>query len=310
MLFEELLDLWLDEKKMYIKRSTYAYYSFEVKNYIIPVLGTMNVDEIREEHIQEAVVCWQNRGMENGKPLKRSTVQNLVTLIKQVLKYAARKGIIHESFMEIHFVPQKNSEKKSKVFSLDDQNRLVHAVLSDLDYRSFGILLCINSGLRIGEVCALKWEDIDMQQGVLHVTKTIQRIYMKNSMPHTQVIISEPKTISSIRDIPLSHKILEIIKKLPDVNPKGYILSNTDNFVEPRTFRKFYMAFLQRENITPLNFHCLRHTFATRCIESGADYKSVSETLGHTTINTTMNMYVHPRMEEKRKCVELICWGE
>lgn len=310
MLFEELLDLWLDEKKMYIKRSTFAYYSFEVKNYIEPVLGAMEADSIREEHIQAAVVCWQNKGMENGRPLKKSTVQNLVTLVKQVLKYAVRKGIIQESAMEIHFVPQPGVEKKNKVFTSEEQNRLVQAVLANLDYRSFGILLCMNSGLRIGELCALKWEDIDVTQGILHVTKTIQRIYMQNSQPHTQVIISEPKTASSLRDIPLSHKILEIIEMFPDINPSGYLLSNSDNFVEPRTFRKYYMAFLQRLNITQLNFHCLRHTFATRCIESGADYKSVSEILGHTTINTTMNMYVHPQMEEKRKCVEMICWGE
>lgn len=308
MLLEEILDLWLNEKRQYVKQSTYAHYNFEVENYIRPVLGKLDINEIREEDIQTAVFYWQNSGMDNGRPLKKSTVQNLVVLMKQVLKYAVRKGIIQESVMEIHFIPQANSKKKIQVFSIDEQNKIIRAVLSDLDYRSFGILLCINSGLRIGEICALKWEDIDTQKGVLHVTKTIQRIYLKNAMPHTQVIIGEPKTTSSIRDIPLSHKIMEIIQKLPNIDSNGYILSNNKDFIEPRTFRKFYTSFLKKKKITQLNFHCLRHTFATRCIENGADYKTVSEILGHTTINTTLNMYVHPQMEEKRKCVELICW--
>ncbi len=308
MLMEELSESWLEEKKQYIKQSTYAYYNFEVKNYILPVLGNMNVDCLREEHIQSAVFHWQNTGMENGRPLKKSTVKNLVALIKQILKYAVRKGIIRESIMEIHFLPQADGKRKNKVFTVDEQNEMIQAILSHLDYRSFGILLCINSGLRIGEVCALKWEDIDAKNGILHVTRTIQRIYMKNAMPHTRVIISEPKTASSMRDIPLSHKILEIIDELPELNPQGYILTNSQEFIEPRTFRKFYTSFLKEINITQLNFHCLRHTFATRCIEKGADYKSVSEILGHTTVNTTLNMYVHPQMEDKRKCVEMICW--
>jgi integrase len=308
MLFEEILIKWLNEKENYVKESTYAYYSFEVKNYIIPMLGKIQAEEIAEEHIQTAVLNWQRSGMENGKPLKKSTVQNLVMLIKQVLKYAVRKGFMDESLMEIHFMPQANNNKKKKVFSPGEQNQIIKAVLSRLDYRSFGILLCINSGLRIGEVCALKWEDIDRKEGILYVTKTLQRIYMRNTIPHTQIIISEPKTLSSIREIPLSNKILDIINLLPDLNPKGYILSNSEHYIEPRTFRKYYDSFLKRENIKQLNFHCLRHTFATRCIENGADYKSISEILGHTTINTTLNMYVHPQMEEKRKCVEMIRW--
>ena len=187
MLFEEILIKWLNEKENYVKESTYAYYSFEVKNYIIPMLGKIQAEEIAEEHIQTAVLNWQRSGMENGKPLKKSTVQNLVMLIKQVLKYAVRKGFMDESLMEIHFMPQANNNKKKKVFSPGEQNQIIKAVLSRLDYRSFGILLCINSGLRIGEVCALKWEDIDRKEGILYVTKTLQRIYML-SLIH----ISEP----------------------------------------------------------------------------------------------------------------------
>jgi len=310
MLFENILKMWLLEKKDYIKASTHAYYDFEVSNYIVPILGNLDIQEITESRIQKAVLLWQNKGMDNGKPLKKSTVQNIVMLIKQVLKYATRKGYIENSILEIHFVPQRNNSIRNKVFTQEEQDELIGALLADMSYKSFGILLCINSGLRIGEICALKWEDIDIEHQILHVNKTLQRIYKKNDTPSTQVIVSEPKTPSSIRDIPLSDNICSIIRSFSDVKKDGYILTNNDHHMEPRTFRKFYQTFLCDHHLHELNFHCLRHTFATRCIESGADYKTVSEILGHTTINTTLNMYVHPQMEEKRKCVNLIKWNK
>jgi len=161
--------------------------------------------------------------------------------------------------------------------------------------------------LRIGELCALRWEDFDFKNGVIHISKTLQRVYDPNSTPKTKIVISSPKTLTSNRDIPLSLKMTEFISKL-EINKMGYVLTNEDKYMEPRTFRKFYTHFLERHGIVTLNVHCLRHTFATRCIENGGDYKSVSEILGHTTINTTLNMYVHPQLEEKRKCVELIQW--
>lgn len=307
MLFSEVVEMWLKEKKNYIKESTYAYYSFEAKNYIIPVLGDKQVEEVTEELIQKSVLEWQNSGMNNGRPLKKSTVQNLVMLIKQVFKYAIKKQLMQEHFLEIHFIPQEGG-KALRVFSPEEQNKLIQAVLSHLTYKTFGILLSINSGLRIGELCALKWNDIDLENGMIHVSKTLQRIYMRDRMPRTQIIITAPKTETSIRDIPLSGRVCQLIKTFQDLKEDGYVLTNTKEFIEPRSFRKFYGDFLARYDIIPLHFHCLRHTFATRCIESGADYKSVSEILGHTTITTTLNMYVHPQMEEKRKCVEMINW--
>lgn len=307
MLFKEVLEMWLNEKKEYVKESTYAYYSFEVQNYVMPMLGNKTVQDITEEYIQGVVLYWQKEGMENGHPLKKSTVQNLVMLIKQVFRYAAKKKIIENVMLEIHFAPQTES-KRIQVFSQEEQNRLIQAVLEELSYKTFGILLCINSGLRIGELCALKWSDIDFSGRVIHIDKTLQRIYMQDASPRTQIIITSPKTATSIRDVPISNKVVEIIGQFRDINMEGYVLSNEEQYIEPRTFRKFYSDFLERHGIDMHHFHCLRHTFATRCIENGADYKSVSEILGHTTINTTLNMYVHPQMEEKRKCVELLRW--
>lgn len=307
MIFKEVLEMWLKEKRNYVKESTYSLYCFEVQNYILPMMGTRSIADITEEYIQNTVWYWQQNGMENGHPLKKSTVQNLVMLIKQIFRYAAKKRLIENGNFEIHFVPQANP-RQVQVFSQSEQNQLIQAVLEDFSFKSFGILLCINSGLRIGELCALKWNDIDFRKKIVHISKTLQRIYRQDAMPKTQIIITAPKTATSIRDVPLSDKVYDTIKNFPYINMEGYILSNGEHYVEPRVFRKFYTNFLKKHGIDMHHFHCLRHTFATRCIESGAEYKSVSDILGHATINTTLNMYVHPQMEEKRKCVELIRW--
>lgn len=307
MLFKEVLEMWLREKREYVKESTYAYYRFEVQHYIIPVMGDKAARDITEEYIQDVVLHWQKEGMENGHRLKKSTVQNLVMLIKQVFRYAAKKKLIEDGILEIHFAPETDN-KRVQVFSQAEQNRLIQAIREELSYKTFGILLCINSGLRIGELCALKWSDVDFSGRVIHIDKTLQRIYMQDASPRTQIIITSPKTATSIRDVPVSDKVYEIIGQLRDINMDGYVLSNEEQYIEPRTFRKFYSNFLARHEIDMHHFHCLRHTFATRCIENGADYKSLSEILGHTTINTTLNMYVHPQMDEKRKCVDLLQW--
>lgn len=308
MLFGEVAEMWLSEKRAYIKESTYAYYHFEMQNYIIPALGSMQVVDVTEECLQNMVLHWQRKGMKNGHPLKKSTVQNLVMLIKQVLKFAAKKKLIEECALEIHFAPQGDKKNKMQVFSKAEQYRLIQAILNELDYRTFGILLCINSGLRIGELCALKWSDIDVENKIIHITKTLQRVYARDTLPKTQIIITTPKTATSVREVPLSDKVCEVIGQLPNRCKAGYVLSNCERYIEPRTFRRFYTRFLREHDIDELHFHCLRHTFATQCIENGADYKSVSEILGHTTINTTLNMYVHPPMERKRECVDMLKW--
>lgn len=306
VLFERIIREWLAEKQNFIKYSTYTYYLFEAENYIIPRLGKLTTAEITEKNIQNTILYWQREGGKDHTPLKRSTVQNLVTIIKQCLRFAVKEGYMQECALDLHFIPAHYNRKK-QVFSQGEQAAIVKAVLDESSYRTLGILLCLNSGLRIGELCALRWEDFDFHNGIIHITKTLQRVYDPASTPKTKIVISSPKTTTSNREIPLSAKMMEVISKLK-IARDGYVLTNCRHYMEPRTFRKFYKSFLEKHEIMPLNFHCLRHTFATRCIENGGDYKSVSEILGHTTINTTLNMYVHPHLEEKRRCVDLIQW--
>lgn len=307
MIFQDVLEMWLNEKRKYIKESTYAHYRFEASNYVTPLLGNLQLEDVTEDRIQGVVLTWQEEGMENGRPLNKSTVQNLVTLVKQVLRYAVKKEYMKNTVIEIHFAPCY-MEKKQKVFNSIEQSQMIQAVLDNLNCKTFGILLCLNSGLRIGELCALKWGDIDVNNGLLRVTKTLQRIYRKNGQGKTEIIITAPKTPTSIREVPLSKRVLSIIYTFHPEPSNNYVLTDTEHYMEPRTFQRFFKKFLHENGIRELHFHCLRHTFATRCIEGGADCKTVSELLGHATITTTLNMYIHPQMEEKRKCVELVEW--
>lgn len=307
MQFAELAVKWIDEKKNYIKESTYALYQYEVTKYICPAIGSVELTEIDEQLLQEIVLRWQSE-KSNVQPLRKSMIQNLVILIKQIMKYGIKKGYLQQKELDIHYAPQPEKRRSRKILEETEQNRLICAILSGLTPETFGILLCMNSGLRIGEICALTWGDIDLDNQLLHVTKTLQRIYRKDGNPRSYVVITTPKTESSVRDVPISQKVCLLMQKVADMEPTHYILTNSKHYIEPRTFRKHYDSFLDTNGISHINFHSLRHTFATRCIEGGANYKAVSELLGHSTINTTLNMYVHPQMSEKRKCMEMICW--
>ncbi|NDO49572.1 site-specific integrase [Lachnospiraceae bacterium MD335] len=304
MNFEDLAREWFEDRRKYLKESTEAYYMFELQNYILPSIGEVDVNKINEEIIQTNVYQWQTKYNVHGRIIKKSTISNLVMLIRQIVKYGSKKGIIQPFNPEIYYLPETH-ENKIKTFTNEEQNMIIEAVLSDLSFKSFGILLSLNTGIRIGELCALYWSDIDNIQNIITIRNTLQRVYSKNANPKTQIIIGPPKTTGSARCIPLSRKLQEVIKKLPNINYSGHILTNNSLHMEPRTFRRFYKSFLLKHNIKYLNFHCLRHSFATRLIQNGADYKCVSELLGHTSINITLNMYVHPDLKQKRNCIEL-----
>ena len=192
------------------------------------------------------------------------------------------------------------------MLSLTNQRKLISFVSDNFTFRNLGIMLCLHSGMRIGEVCALQWKDIDIVQGVIYVRRTIERIYIiENDVRRTELVISTPKTQNSIREIPLSKELIRLLKPLKKVvNDTFYVLTNESNPTEPRTYRNYYKSVLDKLNIPHLKFHGLRHSFATRCIESQCDYKTVSVILGHANISTTLNLYVHPNFEQKKRCID------
>ena len=170
-------------------------------------------------------------------------------------------------------------------------------------------MICLYSGLRLGEICALRWSDLDPVQKVFHIRRTVQRIYNKNKDRPTEIVISTPKTQNSIRDIPIASNLWRILFQFSHQFEKNScIISDKDQaFFDPRTYQFRYKGYLSACGLKYRNFHALRHTFATRCIEKNIDIKSLSEILGHSSVNITLNRYVHSSIEQKRSQIEKLC---
>lgn len=306
--FKELAEEWIQFQKNFIKESTYCTYAIQMENHIIPLLGELKCSEITSDIVQNNMTKWVGNRLQENMPLSDKTVQDITVILKSCLNYGVRKDYISPQKIDIAVPATKKKNRSIQIYSIREQQTIVNGILSNLSSQSNGILISLYTGMRIGELCALKWSDIDLENRSITISKTLQRLYFKDTdgKNYTKISITSPKTPNSIREIPISLKLAQTLGKLYVNNPNAYILTNTEKYIEPRTYRNFYMRFLDNLDVRKLKFHSLRHTFATRCIESGADYKSVSEILGHSNISITMNLYVHPSIEQKRKCVELM----
>ena len=297
--FSKVAELWKADKKQYVKKSTYAAYSLLIYNHLVPDLGKKT--DIQETDVQGLV----NRKLDSG--LSQKTVKDILVVLKMILRFGAKYGHLEFHQIDVTF-PTEREKQDIEVLSVANQRKLMNYCQDNFTFLNLGILVCLNAGLRIGEVCALKWEDFDVAAGVIKVSKTIQRIYMVDGdKKSTELIVDSPKTKNSNREIPMTKELLSIVKPLKKVvRSDFYVLTNTANPTEPRTYRVYFNHLLQEVGLSRMRFHGLRHSFATRCIESKCDYKTVSVLLGHSNISTTLNLYVHPNMEQKKKCVEMM----
>lgn len=309
LLYKEWLTVWKKQKQGYVRESTLANYSTAITSHILPVLGERRITDITERCLQETALFWLHHGRCDGMGgLSERTVRNLVTIVKITLKAAAKEGHLPMYRYEIRY-PRSEQRKELCVLESGQQEILTEYLRTHPTYKNVGILLCLHTGVRIGELCGLRWEDLNMTERTMQIRRTVQRIsrHDKNGIGYTELLISEPKTACSNRTIPLSSVICPILAAIRPDDPSIYLLTGTKEPTEPRIYREYYQRLLERLGIAPIRFHGLRHTFATRLIENGADYKTVSELLGHASVNTTLNLYVHPHMEQKRKAVELLC---
>ena len=222
-----------------------------------------------------------------------------------VLRYGVKNGYMEHREIDVKF-PTERERKEVQVLSRNSQQRIMRYLKENFSYMNLGIYICLSAGLRIGEICALRWEDVDICSGLIRISKTIQRIYVKNGTDcHTEVIIDTPKTVHSMRVIPIARELQRLLSVHgKSVDGKCFVITGSPRPVEPRTYRNYYNKLMQELKMPKLKFHSLRHSFATRCIESRCDYKTVSALLGHSNISTTLNLYVHPDMEQKQRCVE------
>lgn len=307
ILYKDWIYDWLLDKKNYIKESTYANYSNAIFNHIIPKLGNYKLNALSNKLIQEYLLELSRNGKKNNSGgLSVKTIKDITIIIKGSIRKAINEGLINHIELSFNY-PKDESNKKIYVLTKNEQKKITDYCINNINSRNIGILISLYSGLRIGELCALKWEDIDFKKSLIIITKTVQRIYIKDKLESkSKIIITNPKTKNANREIPINKDFLEILKQVK-TNNRDYVISGNNKLIEPRTYRKYFDKVLKTIKINHINFHALRHTFATNCISLGIDYKTVSELIGHANVNITLNLYVHPRMSQKKKCINLIC---
>lgn len=295
MLLNHVIEEWLYLNQGRLKASTYQKYKSIFETHIKNEIGGYPVIYLTPVILKR----YADRKYENG--LKPQTVNSILTFIGGCLKYAnCQYGIAQTSIIYL-----KAPSKEMRVLSRDEQQRLVNYLLIDTDIYKLGVLVALYTGIRIGELCALQWKDI--QDGTIRINKTMQRLSNGNG---TSVIVGEPKTPTSNRTIPLPSFLSAEIEKFRRVNEESHFLSNlTYKIIEPRVMQYHFHRYLEALNIQDANFHCLRHTFATRCVEQNFELKSLSEVLGHRTINVTMNRYVHSSIELKAANMEKLSFS-
>lgn len=293
----EITELWKEEKKRYVKKSTYAAYQLLIQNHIKDYFGDLY--EVSEEQVQQFVFKKLDEG------LSEKTIKDIIIVLKMILKFGVKNGYLDYVLIEAKF-PTKQTNKNLEVLSKSDQKKFMDYLRDNFTFKNLGIFICLSTGMRIGEICGLKWCDIDVNEGIIKIRHTLQRIYIiEEGERHTELLLDTPKTANSIRDIPMSTELLRMIKSINKiVNENYFVISNDEKPIEPRTYRNYYKKLCKKIDMPELKFHGLRHSFATRCIESKADYKTVSVLLGHSNISTTLNLYVHPNKEEKKKCID------
>lgn len=294
--FMDVAALWKEDKRQYVKPSTIAAYILLLENHINPAFGKSCF--INEQDVQSFVL------KKNAAGLSQKTVKDMLIVLKMVIKFGAKHGWMQYQDWSIKY-PTEQKGKELEVLSISHQKKLMQYVTDNFTFRNLGIYICLSTGMRIGEVCALKWSDIDVGTETIHVNRTIERIYIiEGNERRTELVIGSPKTKNSIREIPISKELMKLIRPLKKLmNDDYFVITNEAKPTEPRTYRNYYKQLLKQLGIPDLKFHGLRHSFATRCIESKCDYKTVSVILGHANISTTLNLYVHPNMEEKKKCI-------
>ena len=304
---QQLFELWMAKMEIRVKRSTYAKYDTLIRNHIVPRIGGMKLNKLTADMVDAFIVEKSKKGRLDGKGgLSPKTVKDIASLLQMALRFAAAEKLMPP--MRCPITQPQVVQKEIRVLTKEEQDRLESYIIRHLDPMSVGILICLYTGIRLGELCALKWEDISLNTGFIRIHRTMMRIkdMEPGALHKTKILIDTPKSRSSVREIPLPTFLLEILRDLQgEVSDEAFLLTGQQNkYVEPRTYENKFYSYLKQSGLPHTNFHALRHTFATRCIENNFDVKSLSEILGHSSVNITLNRYVHSSADLKKSHME------
>ena len=291
--FGVYIEQWLESVKFRCKRSTYNKYKNICKNHIVPFLANIKVHELNVSAV--------NTLLSSKSKLAPKTLNDMLCVVKMIYSYAIECGCSFNS--NISSLSVRIPKKQMRVLTVNEQKKLIDYLFKNMNLYSLGIYLAICTGIRIGELCALKRKSISFEENTIYIGETMQRIQTFNEKEKTEVITTEPKSKCSLRKIPISGNLLELMRNyyynLPET---AYLLSGrSDKFIEPAMMRYHFKKLMKACEFNDVKFHTLRHSFATRCIELGMDVRTLSEILGHENVNITLNRYVHSSMELKRE---------
>ena len=300
--FGDALDLWLNSVRDKLKTSSYVKYFNQVHNHIKPALGQYPLANLTSEILNGFAAEKRKNGKRDATGgLSEKTVKDLMATIKAVFRFAKGEALLADADISLNLPRQKR--KEIRVLFQDEQAALEKYLRNGMDECKLGVLLCLYTGLRIGELCALKWADIAMGDGALTVRRTMQRIqtFSDADAPKTKIFVTSPKSERSVRTIPLPEFLINRLKPFHPSDPNAYFLTgDPERRMEPRAYYNRFQSYIAACGIENMNFHGLRHTFATRCVEVGFEIKSLSEILGHANIKITLERYVHPSLDLKR----------
>ena len=297
--FHEVTALWKADKRKWVKPSTYAVYVQITNKHILPFFGNLQPEQLSESVFQHFADGLLAQG------LSINSIRDVLMILKMILRFGEKLSAWPNIIYDIHFPTTAMHNTNITVLTTADQRKLLNYLKENFSFRNLGLQICMYSGLRIGEVCALQWKDLDVATGEIHITKTVQRIWLSDGdEKEYRLSVGQPKTASSVRNIPICKDLMKIVRPLrKGMADDFYVVSNAAAPLEPRYYRDYFQKLLTKLGIPPTRFHALRHSFATRCIESRCDYKTVSVILGHSSLATTMDLYVHPGFEEKKCCI-------
>lgn len=303
MTVDELFEAWQLNRKNKVKQSTYANYKTLYENYLRERFGSMKAEKLNSFMLNRFVDDMLTNGGKRGLGLSAVTVQTIMILLKSVLEYGEVEYELPNAAK--HISMPKTQAAEISVFSEFEIRRIRNCADTGSSIE-LGILLALFTGLRIGELCALTWADIDTAEQLIRVRKTLLRIANDgDTAQKTAIVIDTPKSKTSLRDVPIPTFLLEAIARLKaNQYDTNYFLTCSPRPTEPRTYTLRFKSFLKRIGVPYRNFHALRHTFATECIKSGVDVKTLSELLGHSSVKITLDRYVHSDMLLKRRQLE------
>ena len=295
MMVKELFFEWLSATKLRVKTSTFANYLMKVEKHILPVFGGMRYDMLTVQMINNFI----QEKLDSG--LSAKYVSDIIIVFKSMAKYTAKIHGFRNILADIELPKVHRSE--AVLLTRNQQLHLWRYLQRNPCTTSLCVLLSLYTGLRVGEVCGLMWEDIDFEKSILTVRRTVQRI--RNGDHSTCILADTPKSRTSRRSIPIPKFLIKLLRESRS-NDNHYVLSNSEIVIEPRTLQRRFKSILKKADLPSVSYHSLRHAFATNCLQAGFDVKTLSEILGHASVETTLNRYVHTSMERKIACMALL----